>query len=371
MAETSAGRSAQAQADAQRAKAQRLMESASRWERGAQGEALAAERLRQLPPLFTVLHDLQVPGSRANIDHLVIGPAGVFVVDAKHYSQPLRVGDGMVWRGRHPIRKELDLVTWEAAQAATVLGVPVHPVLCFVGSELPVPTVDLPPVRVTTDAGLVPAILTGTAGYDINDISRLTLLANRHLPPAATTTVTPRNPRPVPRKGRPRSSTAAGRSRRATAPAARGDRKKKSTKRSLVGGLAWFVLAVLLMLNAGTVGTLVSGIIGRILPAEPPAAASAPDPSVNGDFSCSAAGAGWTLTFAWPGDGPAGGYELATSADLATWTPLATWTSSAQAAPRLDGIGADVAVHVQAMPLHVGRGAPATAGTFRSPAAPC
>jgi Nuclease-related domain len=26
------------------------------------------------------MHDLAVPGSRANIDHLVIGPGGVFVI---------------------------------------------------------------------------------------------------------------------------------------------------------------------------------------------------------------------------------------------------------------------------------------------------
>jgi len=33
----------------------------------------------------TVLHHLQLPGQRVEIDHLVIGPAGVTVVDARHY----------------------------------------------------------------------------------------------------------------------------------------------------------------------------------------------------------------------------------------------------------------------------------------------
>jgi Nuclease-related domain len=33
---------------------------------------------------WAVLHDLAVPRSRANIDHLVIGPGGVFVIDSKH-----------------------------------------------------------------------------------------------------------------------------------------------------------------------------------------------------------------------------------------------------------------------------------------------
>jgi hypothetical protein len=47
------------------------------WRRGAAGERRTA---RLLDPLarhgWTVLHDLAVPGSRANLDHLVIGPGG-------------------------------------------------------------------------------------------------------------------------------------------------------------------------------------------------------------------------------------------------------------------------------------------------------
>ena len=33
-----------------------------------------------------VLHDRRVPQSRDNIDHIVIGPAGVYVIDAKRYT---------------------------------------------------------------------------------------------------------------------------------------------------------------------------------------------------------------------------------------------------------------------------------------------
>jgi Nuclease-related domain len=38
-----------------------------------------------------VLHDLAVPGSRANIDHLVIKPGGVFVIDSKQYRERLQL----------------------------------------------------------------------------------------------------------------------------------------------------------------------------------------------------------------------------------------------------------------------------------------
>ncbi len=51
------------------------------WAVGARGEEKLAEALAG----FTVLHDRRVPGTRGNIDHIVVAPAGVFVVDAKRY----------------------------------------------------------------------------------------------------------------------------------------------------------------------------------------------------------------------------------------------------------------------------------------------
>jgi hypothetical protein len=51
------------------------------WAEGARGERATAHRLRRLERHgYLVLHDLQVPGSRANLDHLAIGPAGLFVI---------------------------------------------------------------------------------------------------------------------------------------------------------------------------------------------------------------------------------------------------------------------------------------------------
>jgi Nuclease-related domain len=56
------------------------------WRRGAAGERRTAHLLGPLERHgWVVLHDLAVPRSRANIDHLVIGPGGVFVVDSKQY----------------------------------------------------------------------------------------------------------------------------------------------------------------------------------------------------------------------------------------------------------------------------------------------
>jgi Nuclease-related domain len=95
------------------------------WRRGAAGERRTA---RLLAPLerrgWAVLHDLAIPGTPANLDHLVIGPGGVLVIDSKQYRGRLRLdGYGMVWHGRHLLVSALRKVLWQADQADEVLGV--------------------------------------------------------------------------------------------------------------------------------------------------------------------------------------------------------------------------------------------------------
>jgi hypothetical protein len=70
------------------------------------------------------LHDLAIPGSQANIDHLAIGPGGVLVIDSKQYRGRLRLDSyGMLWHGRYLLVSALRKVRWEADQADEVLGV--------------------------------------------------------------------------------------------------------------------------------------------------------------------------------------------------------------------------------------------------------
>ena len=112
------------------------------WRRGAAGERRTA---RLLAPLerhgWAVLHDLAIPGSTANIDHLVIGPGGVVVIDSKQYRGRLQVDAyGMVWHGRHLLVSVLRKVLWEADQADEVLGVAeirVAAVMAVHGARLP------------------------------------------------------------------------------------------------------------------------------------------------------------------------------------------------------------------------------------------
>jgi hypothetical protein len=61
------------------------------WRIGAKGEISTANALTRLPGGFVVLHDRKIPGTRANIDHIVIGPPGVAIVESKSYSGTLKV----------------------------------------------------------------------------------------------------------------------------------------------------------------------------------------------------------------------------------------------------------------------------------------
>lgn len=60
--------------------------STAAWDYGANGERALGTMLDPLRDEgLAVLHDRRIPRSKANIDHLVVAPWGVFVVDAKNY----------------------------------------------------------------------------------------------------------------------------------------------------------------------------------------------------------------------------------------------------------------------------------------------
>ena len=99
-----------------------------------------------------VLHDRRVPGTRGNIDHIVIAPAGVFVVDAKAYEGLIEIRNyGPFWRpdprltvGRRDKSKLAVDMAWQVDAVKAALDAagidpppPVTPVLCFVDGRWP------------------------------------------------------------------------------------------------------------------------------------------------------------------------------------------------------------------------------------------
>lgn len=127
-------------------------QSIGAWSRGAEGERRLGRQLDDLRSRdVRVLHDRAIPRSRANIDHLVISPTGVYVVDSKRYRGRIehraagtifRPGPDRLFVGQ---RDRSRLVSGMARQVETVRSVldrcapdaptPVHAVLCFVDGD--------------------------------------------------------------------------------------------------------------------------------------------------------------------------------------------------------------------------------------------
>ena len=95
-----------------------------------------------------VLHDRRIPGSRANIDHLVVSAAGVHVIDAKNYTGRVERRDRGDWFSTdHRLyvggRDRTTLVAAMAKQAAAVrdaltpalVDLPLTQALCFVDAD--------------------------------------------------------------------------------------------------------------------------------------------------------------------------------------------------------------------------------------------
>jgi hypothetical protein len=156
-------------------------QSTRAWQSGATGERKLGEKLATLGDSIIALHDRQVPKSRAaNIDHVVIGPAGVYVVDAKRYKNAkiaVRRSGGFL----SPVRTQLlvsgrdktklvEAMDWQIAAVRTALidsaefaDIPVTAALCFIDAEFPLfGTIDVNDVRVRGLGGT--AKLVSTAG---------------------------------------------------------------------------------------------------------------------------------------------------------------------------------------------------------------
>jgi Nuclease-related domain len=116
----------------------RVSEQARTWQCGAQGERHTARLLRRLQGNgFVVFHDLAVPGSPANVDHLVIGPTGVFVIDSKQWTGSVHQGaDGLAWHNHYRLDRSLETIRWEAETVGRLLGTYPHPLLCVHGAHV-------------------------------------------------------------------------------------------------------------------------------------------------------------------------------------------------------------------------------------------
>ena len=163
--------------------------STSVWEQGAVGEERVAAQLDTLAEVGVIaLHDRRIPRTKANIDHLVVTPWGVWIIDAKRYlgKRPdIRTEGGLFGIGGTDVltvggRKKDELVSgalWQVEQVRAVLGdeIAVRGMLCFVEADWPLigGHFTVRGVRVTWPRRLAKELLRTTPPtVDVDEVSR-------------------------------------------------------------------------------------------------------------------------------------------------------------------------------------------------------
>lgn len=115
-----------------------LSDDSRPWFQGALGEIAVGQILGRLGPEWTVLHAVPVGAGASDIDHVLIGPAGVFTLNTKnHAGKTVWVADRAILIDGHK-QHYLSRSRHEAARAAKRLSaavgepVPVTPVLVLI-----------------------------------------------------------------------------------------------------------------------------------------------------------------------------------------------------------------------------------------------
>lgn len=135
-----AGGSAAHHADQRRTVASRLVAEAKWLDAVAEDERTTAAHLERLSPAYAILHDLKLSGSQGNIDHVVVGPGGAFLVVTRRFAEAVVLRDGALYAGERALHGELEGLRSVAGQLSQALGTPVAPVLGFHGTTLPATT---------------------------------------------------------------------------------------------------------------------------------------------------------------------------------------------------------------------------------------
>ena len=105
---------------------------------------------RQLTKLgragYLAMHARPIPESQDQIDHLVVGPAGVFAIDSEDWDKRLAVrtkSGTQLWHGPFSKKDRLQHAQWEAQRAADLLSdatgkpVAVRPAMAVYGPRIP------------------------------------------------------------------------------------------------------------------------------------------------------------------------------------------------------------------------------------------
>jgi hypothetical protein len=162
------------------------------WFRGAEGEKRTGRYLAELEAAGFVVHnDRRGPGYGGNIDHIAIGPTGVWVIETKSYRGEVAIlGDRLEINDR-PSDKIVDQVYRESVAVQIALGdrltsrgITVAPVLCLHRAKLGWSDKSVRGVRIVDGRGLVTLLGDARPTLGDSDIQSLAADLDRLFPPA-------------------------------------------------------------------------------------------------------------------------------------------------------------------------------------------
>jgi hypothetical protein len=166
--------------------------------RASSAQRRTRRRLARLVPAgYLALHARVVPGTGSAIEHLVVGPAGVFVMGSHHWDRrlPLRTTSASrLFHGPFDETGRLDqaraLAQWAAARIGDALGelVTVRPALVIYGPPVPWPVMTIAGVDVLGGRRLRrylrrEAAVTRAAGLTGREVELVYAIAAQVLPP--------------------------------------------------------------------------------------------------------------------------------------------------------------------------------------------
>ncbi len=138
--------------------------------KGARGEEMVAGELAHLPADWTILNGLLLPDGR-DVDHVAIGPQGVFVIETKHWSGEVSLVNGQILANGRPLahRSPIEQIRLAVAAVARAAGLPpesLRGVLCFAGPQFADAPTHADEILVCSHLDLNAALLLGPTVLD-------------------------------------------------------------------------------------------------------------------------------------------------------------------------------------------------------------
>lgn len=158
------------------------------WAKGIEGERRTAAYLEPLlEGGFVVLYNRGIPGGTGDIDSLVIGPTGVFPIEAKNWTGKVDVRYGRLFVGNYDRTWVVDQVYREALAVQLALGeeltkarITVTPVICAIGGVASFQKL-VSGVHVSDGKGLAKLLADRPTLLDEEAVQRIARLADRQL----------------------------------------------------------------------------------------------------------------------------------------------------------------------------------------------